>query len=480
MDIEKIGKFIKELRIENNLSQNQLSEIIHVTRQAISNWENGKAIPDSNILITLSSLFNVSINEILSGQRQASETSLEEITLNLVDENNKKKEKMKRMIAIFSLSFSILLITFLGYYFITNYNSIKVYKIKGENETFKTYNGILVTTKFKSYLRLGKVDQFVNNNKADINKIKIYYINSKNKEVILLETQENDLLVKDESGYSEYCLNKEIKSVINNLYLEINYDSNRCDLIHLELKEDFKNNFNFFRHNPKPKIIRKNNEKSINISETNTVKENPIIEEIMTINEEKTRLNQQIREAEINKEKIVQKEDNKEQITDLENKTSEQTTSIIEEKNIIIETPDILPSPEENNDKEEENNLKDNEDIEEDEKTDIDYEKIVDIIKSNFQEQYGTYQYFFTQENKYYQLILNNEIVEIDIVQDNTIDCWQIFKDNSISYQAYTDYIEMVTITAEYNEFIETNNEYFNKLKEEFETIHENIQKSNL
>ena len=103
MDIEKIGKFIKELRIENNLSQNQLSEIIHVTRQAISNWENGKAIPDSNILITLSSLFNVSINEILSGQRQASETSLEEITLNVVDENNKKKEKMKRMIAIFSL-----------------------------------------------------------------------------------------------------------------------------------------------------------------------------------------------------------------------------------------------------------------------------------------------------------------------------------------------------------------------------------------
>ena len=65
MDIEKIGKFIKELRIENGYSQNSLGEKVHVTRQAVSNWENVKSIPDSDILIELSNLFNVSINEVL-------------------------------------------------------------------------------------------------------------------------------------------------------------------------------------------------------------------------------------------------------------------------------------------------------------------------------------------------------------------------------------------------------------------------------
>ena len=78
MDIEKVGQFIKELRIENNLSQNQLSEEIHVTRQAVSNWENGKALPDSNVLLILSNLFKVSINEILSGKRLTKEDNLEE------------------------------------------------------------------------------------------------------------------------------------------------------------------------------------------------------------------------------------------------------------------------------------------------------------------------------------------------------------------------------------------------------------------
>ena len=98
MDINKIGRFIKELRLEKNISQNQLSEEIHVTRQAISNWENGKAIPDSDILLTLSSLFKVSINEILSGERNISESNLQDITLQLIDENNDKRRKIKRIL----------------------------------------------------------------------------------------------------------------------------------------------------------------------------------------------------------------------------------------------------------------------------------------------------------------------------------------------------------------------------------------------
>ena len=104
MDIDKIGKFIKELRTDKGLSQNQLGEEIHVTRQAISNWENGKALPDSDLLRKLSELFNVSIDELLSGERIKDEKHLEETTLTLLDDNIKKQSTIKRITTISIIS----------------------------------------------------------------------------------------------------------------------------------------------------------------------------------------------------------------------------------------------------------------------------------------------------------------------------------------------------------------------------------------
>ena len=50
MDQEKIGKFIKEIRKKENLSQQKFAEKYGVTYQAVSKWENGKNIPDLSIL----------------------------------------------------------------------------------------------------------------------------------------------------------------------------------------------------------------------------------------------------------------------------------------------------------------------------------------------------------------------------------------------------------------------------------------------
>lgn len=65
MNQKKIGKFILELRLKNGLSQNQLAKMIPVSRQAISNWELEKSLPDLAILLELSKIFCVSIDEIL-------------------------------------------------------------------------------------------------------------------------------------------------------------------------------------------------------------------------------------------------------------------------------------------------------------------------------------------------------------------------------------------------------------------------------
>ena len=53
MDQIKIGKFIASLRKKKNLTQAQLAEILNVTDRAISKWETGKAMPDSNIIFEL-------------------------------------------------------------------------------------------------------------------------------------------------------------------------------------------------------------------------------------------------------------------------------------------------------------------------------------------------------------------------------------------------------------------------------------------
>ena len=67
MDQEKFGKFIKKLRKDNNLTQDELAKKLGVTYQAVSKWENGKSIPDIAILKTISLLFNVNIDELLDG-----------------------------------------------------------------------------------------------------------------------------------------------------------------------------------------------------------------------------------------------------------------------------------------------------------------------------------------------------------------------------------------------------------------------------
>jgi len=61
---------LRELRTKNGLSQDELAEKVFVTRQAVSRWENGETVPNTDTLKLLSALFNVSINTLLGAPRQ--------------------------------------------------------------------------------------------------------------------------------------------------------------------------------------------------------------------------------------------------------------------------------------------------------------------------------------------------------------------------------------------------------------------------
>ena len=61
----QLGKHIKQLRHEKSLSQEKLAEIVYVSRQTISNWENDKSYPDINSLVLLSQVLDVTIDQLI-------------------------------------------------------------------------------------------------------------------------------------------------------------------------------------------------------------------------------------------------------------------------------------------------------------------------------------------------------------------------------------------------------------------------------
>lgn len=63
-------EILTKLRRENNLTQNELAEKAFVTRQAVSKWESGESVPNTETLKLLSKLFNVSINTLLGSPQK--------------------------------------------------------------------------------------------------------------------------------------------------------------------------------------------------------------------------------------------------------------------------------------------------------------------------------------------------------------------------------------------------------------------------
>ena len=63
----ELNEQIKKYRTEMNLSQEELAEKIYVTRQSVSNWENGKTYPDIHSLLLLGSLFGISLDQLVKG-----------------------------------------------------------------------------------------------------------------------------------------------------------------------------------------------------------------------------------------------------------------------------------------------------------------------------------------------------------------------------------------------------------------------------
>ncbi|MBO4767647.1 MAG: helix-turn-helix transcriptional regulator [Lachnospiraceae bacterium] len=102
MDQKKIGGFLKELRKEKGVTQEQLAEAFCVSNRTVSRWENGNNMPDLDILIEISDYYEVDLRDILNGERKQKtmEKEMKETVLQAVEYTNVGSERCHKRVRL--------------------------------------------------------------------------------------------------------------------------------------------------------------------------------------------------------------------------------------------------------------------------------------------------------------------------------------------------------------------------------------------
>lgn len=129
MDQKKTGSFLRELRKEKQLTQEQLAERFGVTSRSVSRWETGSNKPDLSILVELADFYDVDIRDIIDGERKGEDMNKEEKErLQLVaDYAETEKNTLLMRLRIFSIVGLISLIAGLTMMVISRDNNLPVY-----------------------------------------------------------------------------------------------------------------------------------------------------------------------------------------------------------------------------------------------------------------------------------------------------------------------------------------------------------------
>ncbi len=97
---------IKKLRASKNLTQEQMANKLNISRQAVSNWENDRNLPDIEMLIAISKTFNISLDELILGENE-----MNNMTKKLIDDTNENKRAKLNLISV-SITGILLLLGF--------------------------------------------------------------------------------------------------------------------------------------------------------------------------------------------------------------------------------------------------------------------------------------------------------------------------------------------------------------------------------
>ena len=251
MDSIKVGNFITKLRKSKGLTQVELAKSINVTNKAISKWETGNGLPDVGLLYPLASALGVSVTELLAGEFMEGEnfnkSNTDEVTLRTLYYNKKKFMKTIRLIVI-SAILAIILVC-LGWYFITSFNSIRVYRIRLDSENFWMNDGFFMKSNMKNVFQLTDL-KYIGEEKLENNEFrtKIYVKDEENNDELIIYDgiYVSPVYIYETDGYDEYFTDRYARLLKDNLYIDIRYINEEGKIVKethkLETTLEFANN----------------------------------------------------------------------------------------------------------------------------------------------------------------------------------------------------------------------------------------------
>ena len=109
MDQVKIGKFIQEVRKEQNLTQKEVAEKLNISDKTVSKWETGNGLPEVGLMLPLCKLLGLSVNELLSGERLDEKQYHERAEKNIMSLMNERKYAKKKTAILMIIAFSVII-----------------------------------------------------------------------------------------------------------------------------------------------------------------------------------------------------------------------------------------------------------------------------------------------------------------------------------------------------------------------------------
>lgn len=137
MDQIKIGKFIARLRKEQNMTQLDLATRLGITDRAVSKCENGRGLPDISLIQPLCETLNISVNELLNGERIADEQTLEVANQNMIGilSDRGREIKKRKRISVMCIILAVVTVVFCLVYIF--FSSTMLYaEIRGDGYSF--------------------------------------------------------------------------------------------------------------------------------------------------------------------------------------------------------------------------------------------------------------------------------------------------------------------------------------------------------
>ena len=255
MNLIKVGKLIAKIRKEKNMTQDELAEKFGISGKSVSKWERGINAPDISLLEALSQELGITVNELLSGEKNTNENiENDKITIDSINYYN-NIQKHKNLIIIVII---VMLLTFIFslIFTINNFNKCSIYSIDGDNSElmidgfiiFNQNEKIIIINDIKYYNQYEKTDYEIKGKNVDLklvsnDKVIFYLFDEENSSELksLSSILDNiSLSITDKNDNSQNIITKDD---MDELYLLINFDDDNDDRKSMKFKLNYKKEF---------------------------------------------------------------------------------------------------------------------------------------------------------------------------------------------------------------------------------------------